>query len=236
MVYHWIKNNLSHWLPQSCVLCGQNCWQHALCPACIEDLPHLGMQTCWQCGLPLEFTAAPSRCGHCQQRPPAYDRVISAFAYANPISQLVSKLKFRGQLQLARLFGELLAEHITCLGSQAQAVLPVPLHPRRLRSRGYNQALEIARPVSRALALPIVQDAVTRQRDTQPQAEQSAVQRERNIRGAFVPGKPVTYQCVAIVDDVMTSGHTVNEIATLLRQSGVEQIEVWCVARAWPHH
>ena len=122
------------------------------------------------------------------------------------------------------------------MGSQAQALLPVPLHPRRLRSRGYNQALEIARPVSRALALPIVQDAVTRQRDTQPQAEQSAVQRERNIRGAFVPGKPVTYQSVAIVDDVMTSGHTVNEIATLLRQSGVEQIEVWCVARAWPHH
>lgn len=235
MVYQWIKNNLSQWLPQSCVLCGQDTQHHALCPACLRDLPRLGEHTCWQCGLPLDLAPAPGLCGHCQQQPPAYDRVVSAFAYAKPVSQLVSKLKFRGQIQLARLFGELLADHIGCIGSPAQAVLPVPLHPRRLRSRGFNQALEIARPLSRALSLPMLTDTVHRHRDTQPQAEQSARQRERNIRGAFVPGKPVAYQCVAIVDDVMTSGHTVSEIAKLLRQAGVGQIEVWCVARAWPH-
>ena len=129
-----------------------------------------------------------------------------------------------------------MAAQILSVGSQAQAVLPVPLHLKRLRHRGFNQALEIARPITRILALPIVNDAVYRRCDTQPQAEQPAAQRERNIRGAFELGKSVDYKHIAIVDDVMTSGHTVNEIAQLLRQAGVEQIEVWCVARAWPHH
>lgn len=237
MVYQWIKNSLSHWLPQACVLCGHTSQQYALCPACIDDLPRLNAEAiCCQCGLPIDTATLPGLCGHCQQHLPAYDRVVSAFAYANPVSQLVAKLKFRGQLQLARLFGELLAMQIQTMGSEVQAVLPVPLHPTRLGQRGFNQALEIARPVTRALSLPLVNDSVERRRDTQPQAEQSALQRERNIRGAFTLTKPAGYRRVAIVDDVMTSGHTVNEIAKLLRQTGVEQIEVWCVARAWPHH
>lgn len=237
MVYQWIKNSLSHWLPQACVLCGHTSQLHALCPACIHDLPRLNAEAiCSQCGLPINTATMPGPCGHCQQQQPAYDRVVSAFAYANPVSQLVAKLKFRGQLHLARLFGELLAMQIHTLGSEAQAVLPVPLHPKRLGQRGFNQALEIARPLARLLSLPLVNDSLERSRDTQPQAEQSALQRERNIRSAFALSKSVGYQRVAIVDDVMTSGHTVNEIAKLLRQNGVEQIEVWCVARAWPHH
>lgn len=236
MVYQWIKNNLSEWLPQACVLCGQTSQQHALCASCIQDLPRLSAATCYQCGLPLGVTAIPGPCGHCQQQAPAYNRVISGFAYAQPVSQLVAKLKFRGQIQLARLFGELLAGQITALGSHAQAMLPVPLHPKRLHHRGFNQALEIARSLGRQLSLPILNDTIHRSRDTQPQTEQPAAQRAQNIRGAFALGKSVAYKQVAIVDDVMTSGHTVNEIARVLREAGVEQIEVWCVARAWPHH
>jgi ComF family protein len=233
MVYQWIKNTLAQWLPQRCVLCGQGTPHHALCEPCLRDMPRLE-QACPQCGLPL-VTPNSGRCGHCQQQPPVYDRVISAFAYTTPVSQLVSKLKFRGQLHLARLFGELLAGQIGAGGTKVQAVLPVPLHPRRLRHRGFNQALEIARPIGHSLCLPIVCDAVTRQRDTPPQSAQPAGERARNIRGAFTLNKSVAYARVAIVDDVMTSGHTVSEIAKLLRHSGVEHIEVWCVARAWRH-
>jgi ComF family protein len=236
MVYQWIKNNLSSWLPQSCVLCGQNAQHHALCPACIQDLPRLSAHTCGQCGLPLDVTAIPGRCGHCQHEPPPYDRVISRFAYAKPVSQLVARLKFHDQLPLARLFGELLALAILSADSPVQAVLPVPLHSKRLRHRGFNQALEIARPLARTLGLPIVNDVIVRCRDTLPQAEQAAVQRERNIRSAFKLTKSLGYKRIAIVDDVMTSGHTVGEIAKLLRRGGAEQVEVWCVARAWPHH
>jgi len=162
--------------------------------------------------------------------------VISAFAYAPPVSQLVSKLKFHGQIQLARLFGELLASPVLSAKSQAQALLPVPLHPGRLRQRGFNQALEIARSLSRAVHLPLLTHCVYRNRNTEPQSAQIAAQRERNIRGAFSLNQPPGHQHIAIVDDVMTSGHTVNEIAKQLRAAGVKQIEVWCVARAWPKH
>lgn len=235
MVYQWLNKRLFHWLPQACVLCGQSSQPHALCPACLQDLPRLRVGTCEQCGLPIDSLALPGRCGQCLQHRPAYDRVISGFAYAQPVSQLVAKLKFRGQIQLARLFGELLFTPVTAV-SQAQAILPVPLHPTRLRQRGFNQALEIARPLSRMLRLPLLTDSVYRSRDTQPQSEQSADRRERNIRGAFHLSRPPACWNVAIIDDVMTSGHTVNEIARLLRAAGVARIEVWCVARAWPHH
>jgi ComF family protein len=236
MVYHWLKSYFTQWLPQSCVLCGHSSRQHALCPACLEDLPGFSHEICRQCGLPLNGATPPHACGHCQQLRPDYDHVISAFAYAPPVSQLVAKLKFRGQIQLARLLGELLAKKIESAGrTQAQALLPVPLHPARLRQRGFNQALEIARPLTQTLGLPLLSDCIQRCRDTRPQSDQAATQRERNIRGAFGIHQPPTYSRIAIVDDVMTSGHTVNEIAKLLRTAGVEQIEVWCVARAWPH-
>ena len=236
MVYQWIKNNLLHGLPQACVLCGQSTQEHALCPGCIQDLPRLTAASCYQCGLPVESpTAARLVCGQCQLNSPAYDRVISSFAYTQPVSQLVGKLKFHGQIQLARLFGELLARQVSTRSTRAQAVLPVPLHPDRLRQRGFNQALEIARPLTRALALPMMTDCIQRQRNTGPQSEQLPGQRESNIRGAFRLVHNPAYRRIAIVDDVMTSGHTVNEIAKLLRGAGVEQIEVWCVARAWRH-
>jgi ComF family protein len=235
MVYQWINNTLSEWLPQACVLCGHGSQHRALCPDCIRDLPRFTATACSQCGLPLDISVRPALCGHCQQHAPAYDHVISRFAYAQPISQLVTNLKFRGHLHLARLFGELLAESIGSNDTKIQALLPVPLHPGRLRQRGFNQALEIARPLARSLDLPVITDAVSRIRNTQPQSTQTATQRASNIRGAFHLSKTPAYSHIAIVDDVMTSGHTVDEIAKLLRAAGVEQIEVWCVTRAWPH-
>lgn len=236
MVYQWLQNTLSEWLPQACVLCGHPGANRALCPACIRDLPRFSAQACHQCGLPLESSDSAARCGHCQQNPPAYDRVVSRFAYAQPVSQLVANLKFRGQLHLARLFGELMAESMLFRDNGVQALLPVPLHPARLRQRGFNQALEIIRPLARTLDLPVFADGIVRIRDTQPQSDQTAAQRASNIRGAFRLNKTPPYSHIAIVDDVMTSGHTVDEIAQLLRAAGIEQIEVWCVARAWPHH
>ena len=234
MVYQWLINGLSGYFPQACCLCGQESGQQALCPACLQDLPHFAGGTCCpQCARPLAVPAMP--CGHCLRQPPAYDRVFSGFAYAEPVSQLVGKLKFQGQIQLARLLGELLADRIAQADSTAQAILPVPLHPRRLRQRGFNQALELARPLSRARSLPILDNSVYRNRDTVPQSNQTATHRRHNVRGAFSLRRLPPYRHLAIVDDVMTSGHTVNEIAQLLRREGVRHIEVWCVARAWPH-
>jgi len=147
---------------------------------------------------------------------------------------MVGKLKFHGQIQLAQLLGELLLGRINSAGSEVQAIMPVPLHARRLRQRGFNQALEIARPISHGLRLPLLTQTIYRQHDTRPQSDQPASHRERNVRGAFRLQRPPGFQRIAIVDDVMTSGHTANEMAKILRGAGVEQIEVWCVARAWP--
>lgn len=230
MVYQWIINNLSRNLPQACCLCGASSHPLGMCSSCQHDLPQLDpAHICARCARP---TTQPAQCGHCLRQPPAYDRVIAGFAYAEPLSQLVSQLKFRGRLQLARLFGELLAERISGNTIRVQALLPVPLHRRRLGQRGFNQALEIARPLARACQLPILNSCVSRQRDTRPQSEQSRELRGRNVRGAFALHRQPGFDAVAIVDDVMTSGHTVNEIARLLRQSGVGWIEVWCLARA----
>lgn len=230
MVYHWLFNNLLRRPVQPCCLCGASGKAIAICAACERDLPRLDtMHTCSRCARP---TTQPAQCGHCLRRPPAYDRVIASFVYAEPISQLVSQLKFRGELPLARLFGELLTRRIADSDSQVQALLPVPLHPRRLGQRGFNQAVEIARPIARARQLPILNHCVVRQRNTLPQSDQPRALRQRNVRGAFVLAQPPGVDAVAIVDDVMTSGHTVNEIAGLLRQAGVRWIEVWCVARA----
>lgn len=234
MVNQWLNSSLSFWLPQACCLCGQTSGSQALCANCQKDLPRI-QNACQQCGLPLAQLSSPSVCGHCLKQPPYFDRVIASFAYASPISQLVSKLKFRGQIQLARLLGELLRDTIQSSDPQAQAILPVPLHPRRLRQRGFNQALEIARPLSKALGIPILPHCITRLRNTLPQSEQKASERVRNVRNAFQLKALPSYRSIAIIDDVMTSGHTVNEIAKLLRQAGMERIEVWCVARAWPH-
>ncbi|MEJ2361802.1 MAG: ComF family protein [Gammaproteobacteria bacterium] len=235
MVYHWLINSLHSWLPQACCLCGQSSHPHAICPACQHDLPRFDAKSCCrQCGRPTTM-ASGGPCGHCLRQPPAYDAVIAGYGYADPIAQLVSKLKFRGQIQLARLFGELLAERVADSANQIQAILPVPLHPRRLRQRGFNQALEIARSLARQHGLPILRHGLYRQRDTLPQSSQVRDQRRQNVRGAFCLNRLPALDSIAIVDDVMTSGHTVNEIAKLCRRAGIRRIEVWCVARAWPH-
>ena len=230
MVYQWLNSFISGWFPQSCVLCGLSADKHALCPDCLRDLPRLSQDLCPRCGLPA---GSPSNetCGHCLQLQPAYHRVYSAFGYAPPVSELVTRLKFRGQIHLARLFGELLAQRLATQDIQADAILPVPLHPIRLRQRGFNQALEIARPLAQAFDLPLLTGCIQRQRDTDPQSTRTASQREHNLRLVQLPA----HKHVAIVDDVMTSGHTANELAKLLRDAGVKEIEVWCVARALPH-
>lgn len=234
MVYQWLSSIHNNWLPQTCILCDQRSDSQTLCADCQQDLPRL-QYSCQQCGIPLEPLSSPALCGHCLQQAPHYNRVISSFAYAPPVSHLISRLKFRSQIQLARLFGTLLLNAVQSSGSQAQAILPVPLHSRRLRQRGFNQALEIARPLSRGLGIPLLLHNIERERNTLPQSTQNARHRDANVRSAFLLRQPPDYRYIAILDDVMTSGHTVGEIAWLLRKSGVEKIEVWCVARAWPH-
>lgn len=219
------------WLfPPLCVLCGDYGERRRdLCCGCADDLP-IVKAACVRCGAPLPM---PGTCGRCQRRPPAFDRTAAVFHYVPPLDALIKRLKFNGDLTLARLLGELMADRLGESETELpEVIIPVPLHVRRLKERGFNQALELARPVAERLGVPLAWRQVVRIRATDPQADLPAKLRYRNIRGAFAVEPGFAAQHVAIVDDVMTTGYTVNELAATLRRAGVATVSVWVCARA----
>lgn len=241
MVKPWsnnIKNNIEHWLyPARCVLCAKaGEGRRDLCTACLADLPY-NVFACSQCALPLTVPGTRDPiCGRCQKTPPAYNHSFSLFVYAHPVDYLIQRLKFNAKLSHARLLGELMATHLKQqVEILPEVIIPVPLHRSRLRERGYNQALEIARPIASQLAIRINYRSTVRLRATSAQSDLPAKERHGNVKGAFGVVNPINARHVAIVDDVMTTGHTVQEFAAVLRRSGVEVIDTWVVARAVQH-
>lgn len=203
-----------------------------LCAACDRSLPR-AQSACSRCGAPGAVVGTDAVCGECQQQPPAYDGTRAVFRYASPVDRLIQHLKYHGRLELSRVLGGYLAEHMLTLHDPLpDVVVPVPLHTTRLRERGYNQSLEIARFVSKELRVPLDWQGAQRIRPTAPQAELPRDQRRKNVRGAFTASKAFAGQRIAIVDDVMTSGHTVNALAESLLQSEASEVRVWVVARA----
>lgn len=215
-----------------CILCQQVHSCHGICKQCRAQLPVV-WHACLQCGLPLQ-ELHETVCGQCLRHPPYIDRSISVFHYATPVSQMICRLKFEQGLEYACSLGELMLGRLMELPIHyPQALIPVPLHPRRMRQRGYNQALEMARPISRALQLPIDTQLCFRNRHTHEQSQLSLQDRKRNMRQAFsICNAAKQYQHVAIIDDVVTTGHTVNELARVLKQAGIKRVEVWSCCRA----
>lgn len=218
-------------LPATCLLCGagaQPPWD--LCPPCRADLRR-NDSCCARCGLPL--AAAAAQCGRCLKRTPAYAATWAPYLYAAPLAGLLTRFKFGADLAAGRLLAQLALAAGPPLPEPTAALLPVPLHADRLRERGYNQALELARPLARALDLPLLPQTLQRLRDTTAQTGLSALARRRNLRRAFGVsvggGLP---EHVILIDDVMTTGATVQECALALRRAGVARVDVWVLARA----
>lgn len=231
MDYRWMRDLRAFVYPPTCALCEAAGHDDLdLCAACAEELPRLGF-TCARCALPVASPAV-TLCGTCQKKPPAFDAAIALYRYEPPVDLLLQQLKFHGRLAHARLLGHLLAAHLSARSSaQPEVVVPVPLHPRRIRDRGFNQALELSRHVGRRLRIPVNATCVRRVRHTDPQMELPAKSRRKNIRGAFEIEAGFKARHVAILDDVITTGATVDELARTLRRAGAERIEVWSVAR-----
>lgn len=229
-MYTWLKSAHDALFPATCVLCGQVASGDLdLCSGCRADLPRVA-GACRRCGLPLAGVGGVE-CGECLQDPPPWSRTLAPWRYDDPIKYLIHAMKFRQKLTLARVLGMLLAEECSRDEYRPDVLVPVPLHASRLRERGYNQALELARPISQRLGVPL-DGLVERVRATQAQSDLPSTQRERNIRGAFEVRRPVSGKRVAIVDDVMTTGATVREIAATLMAAGAQDVQVWVVARA----
>jgi len=191
-----------------CAFCGLPRIQpsHLLCEACYADLP-------WH-------------------TPTAGTQTYSAFAYQPPISNLLLGIKFGKNLRELSTLGKL-----TAIGIQHQideipaAILPVPLHTARLRTRGFNQALELARPLAQQLGIPLLTRAVIRQKATQAQTELDMETRQRNVQQAFCLRAPLPYRHIAIFDDVITTGATTQELVRLLHSQGVARVDIWSCAR-----
>jgi Predicted amidophosphoribosyltransferases len=232
-VYSWSRIIQNLVFPPTCLLCGDQGEEKLdLCRNCRETLPYLG-NTCRTCGLPLTQSDLPL-CGTCLKEPPPFDRMICAFRYEEPIRHLIQSLKFRSRHANARLLGTLLAESFDTAPALPEVVIPVPLHPFRYRERRFNQALEIARVVSSQLSIRLDYATCHRIRPTNAQAQLHAEERRKNIREAFAISSPLAYRHIALLDDVVTTGATVSELATQFRQAGAARIDVWACARALP--
>jgi ComF family protein len=219
-------------LPPHCLLCGQSgAGQRDLCAACAADLLR-NRVCCPRCALPLEAPAP--LCGECLQAEPPFASACTPFIYAPPLDALLTRLKFGRNLAAGRVLSELwLGAVREAPPLVPQALIPVPLHDDRLRERGYNQALELARPLAHAFDTALRYDVLVRTRATSAQSDLDADARHRNLRGAFAVAPNATLPAhVALFDDVMTTGATLRECARTLVSAGVARVDVWAVARA----
>lgn len=236
MIDNCIDFILKQLYPPDCLLCGAPCeGSRPLCTSCLRDLPR-NTACCRLCALPLPNAAAGSLCGACGDRRPALDRVIAPLLYTDPVDRLIGEFKFHGQLHVGRLLAQLLGDAIEAQASdRPEVIIPVPLHSSRLRRRGYNQALELARGLSRRFCIPLDYRAGRRILPTLPQAGLSGKTRRTNLRGAFSVREGLPYRHVAIVDDVVTTGSTLGELARALKQRGIIRIDAWALARTPGH-
>jgi ComF family protein len=215
-------------MPQDCLVCGEAAAARGVCAACVADLPWRPRSACPVCALPA---LDGGLCGQCLREPPAYDATLALFDYAFPVDVLVHALKYRQRLSVATF----LAAELCTLGEQvaaeADCVVPMPLHVRRLAGRGFNQAVELARPLARSAALPMELARVRKLYDTPPQASLAREERLLGPRGVFCCERMLDGLHVLVVDDVMTTGATLNELARCLKRKGAARVTNLVVAR-----
>lgn len=218
-------------LPGLCLLCGARAAQANLCQGCRSDLPYLPRDRCPRCAAPSLDGAV---CGACLQQPPPFDRALASCAYAYPLDRLVHAFKYSGELAVAPLLADLLLREVRD-APYPQLIVPMPLSRERLRERGFNQALEIARPIAAALGIQLSVDACLRVQHAPPQSGLAWAERAKNIAGAFVCMEDMAGRSVAVVDDVLTTGATLSEIARVLRMRGASQVIGWVATRTLEH-
>lgn len=225
-----LTSALTGWLaPHACFVCGATGAGAPVCAACDDELPRLGA-ACPVCATP---TLDARVCGRCLREPPAYDTTVAVFAYRLPVDRMVQALKYRHRLALAAYFARLMAE--APLPDRCfDVILPMPLHRTRLRERGFNQAVELARPLARAWGVPLELARVERVSNGAPQASLPWKARRLNMRGAFGCRGSLAGMKVLVIDDVMTTGATLDALALLLKRQGATRVHNLVVARTLP--
>ncbi len=244
----WIKHVL---FKPNCLLCASpQANNHGLCSACLVELPWHPISSCPQCGLSSSghLGSSGQMCGSCISSPPDFDATQAVFLYQYPIDKMMRRYKYGNMLNISHTFGQLLAEKtlLTSLNtsylntsalntSAIDLIIPMPMHPTRIKARGFNQALEIAKVLSKNHSDKLDYKSVVRQTLTPPQASLPLKERVKNIKGAFKVINNLRGKRIAIVDDVMTTGASLNELAKTLKKAGANHVECWVIARTLPH-
>ncbi|MBN2690024.1 MAG: ComF family protein [Gammaproteobacteria bacterium] len=209
-----IKKLSFHLFPGYCILCGQRTKRDFdLCKKCEHELPYKENIFIHNVSI---------------------NKFVALFAYQEPIDHLITKLKFNKKLIYAEILGTLLMKKIRASYTKdayPNLIIPVPLHKKRLKERGYNQALEISCPIAKQLNIKIDTISCKRNKNTLAQSSLSATKRSGNIKNAFIVKKPIHGKHIAIVDDVVTTGSTVSELAKAIAKTGDYKIDIWCIAK-----
>ena len=220
-------------LPSQCLLCLAPARRHCLCPDCLADLPWLGT-ACTGCALPLPDGHERTRCDDCERLPPPWQQASALFRYEFPLDRLIAALKYHGRLALAATFAGLLADQCPP-DMQPDLLLPVPLHERRLRQRGYHQTALLAAAMARSLSIPADSHGLRRLRDTAMQKNLDSEARLANLRDAFDwRGGSLSGRHVMLIDDVLTTGATLRALCPCLQAAGATRIDVMVIARTLP--
>lgn len=216
-------------LPAICGLCNQyHSNQLAICAQCIALLTPLG-PACTYCALPLpagDFLI----CGRCCRNKPYVDKVITAYCFDEPLRTLIHEFKYREGLHLLTFLSNLMLHALPKNDYPTECLMPVPMHPKRLKQRGFNQAAELTKSLARTLKLPYDLSHCKKTLNTLPQAGLNANARQKNLRGAF-KASASHYQHITLIDDLFTTGSTANELARMLKDKGVARVDLWCCAR-----
>jgi len=241
MRLHFLHRILDVVLPSSCVYCRSSVSGSGIpyfCVSCWSDMDPMQGPVCPRCGRPFDspdaLTHSPGhRCRECRERPPAYDQALSAGYFEGPLREAIHQFKYRPCRSLGRPLGDWMVEKIRVL-TDIDSIMPVPLHKQRLRRRGFNQALLLAHRMSMRFGIPLSCDNLFRSRPTRPQVELTGEERIRNVAGAFALRQPVEIEArhILLVDDVFTTGATMNECAVVLKNAGAAQVTAFTLARA----
>jgi len=233
-----LSASIDLFLPPVCLLCGQllppGSNPRAFCATCRLAMRPLGKSNCSRCAQPFPASLSQHLCVTCLKRPRTFTKVYAACSYQDRVKDAIQQLKYRNQINLAQPLGQLLSESVatSTVRFETDCIVPVPLHSTRLKERGYNQALEIARPLARALGIPIATGLLTRTLKTPAQQGLTAAERKNNLRNAFTLGKSISARNILLVDDVMTTGETVRECCRVLLQGSIKEVRVAVIGRA----
>lgn len=237
---NWLNNNqtlnfssFSHLIfKQNCVMCAASTKSElCLCKECIDSLPLAPNPSCPQCGLNTQGET----CGNCLKHAPHYDATQALLSYGFPADAILQHYKYSNALYLSETFGYLLSDNI--LNANCDVIIPMPLHITRQQSRGFNQSLEVAKVVAQQLNIPLDSASCSRIKNTVPQASLPLKERLKNMHGAFqiksdIASDTIKGKRIAIIDDVMTTGSSLNELAKTLKKAGAMHVECWVIARA----